>query len=199
MAKQFKRSPFALAVLTLLHEAPMHPYRIQRLIKDRGKDQVINVGQRASLYQTISQLLRAGLIAEAETERDEGFPERTLYRLTDAGRQTARDWMRDMLATPSQEFPEFPAAVSMLPLLLPDDARHQLQTRESRLVERIAAIDAELKAMPDLPRLFSLESEYLRVTLDAELAWVRSVIADLQAGRLTWTHAWMNDTSPPNT
>jgi len=48
MARKFKRSPLALAVLVLLHEAPMHPYRMQRLIKDRGKDQVINVGQRAN-------------------------------------------------------------------------------------------------------------------------------------------------------
>ena len=79
MARKFKRSPLALALLALLHESPMHPYKMQRLIKDRGKDQVINVEQRASLYQTINQLLREGLIAPWETNRPEGFPERTLY------------------------------------------------------------------------------------------------------------------------
>src|SRR5947209_1996113 len=126
MARKFKRSPLALAVLALLREAPMHPYRMQRLIKDRGKDQVINVEQRASLYQTISQLLRAGLIAPSETERQEGFPERTVYKLTDKGHYTAVTWLREMLSTPAQEFPEFPAAVSLLPLLTPEDALHQM-------------------------------------------------------------------------
>src|SRR2546423_10953539 len=111
--RKFKRSPLALAILVLLHEAPMHPYRMQRLIKDRGKDQVINVEQRASLYQTINQLLRAGLIGFWETSRPEGFPERTLYKLTDKGHQAALDWLRDMLSTPAQEYPEFPAAVSL--------------------------------------------------------------------------------------
>src|SRR5688572_5594100 len=111
MAKQFKRSPLALAVLALLHEAPMHPYRMQRLIKDRGKDQVINVGQRASLYQTINQLLRAELITLWETEQEEGFPEQTLYKLTEKSHATALNWMREMLSNPAQEFPEFPAAV----------------------------------------------------------------------------------------
>ena len=53
----YKRSPLALAVLALLTEAPMHPYRMQQLIKSRGKDQVINVRQRGSLYQTIEQKL----------------------------------------------------------------------------------------------------------------------------------------------
>src|SRR5205814_6520338 len=145
MARTFKRSPLALAVLTLLHEAPMHPYRMQRLIKERGKDQVINVQQRASLYQIISQLLRAGLITFWETTRQEGFPERTVYKLTEKGHQTAVRWLREMLSTPAQEYPEFPAAVSLLPLLTPEDALYQLQTREVRLTDQIASIDKELE------------------------------------------------------
>src|SRR6476659_7919045 len=139
MTKQFKRSPLALAVLVLLHESPMHPYRMQRLIKDRGKDQVINVEQRASLYQTINQLLRADLITFWETAREEGFPERTLYRLTDKGHDTAVMWLREMLSTPAQEYPDFPAAISLLPLLTPDDVVQQLALRESKLTDQLAA------------------------------------------------------------
>src|SRR3954466_3398075 len=133
MARTFKRSPLALAVLVLLHESPMHPYRMQRLIKDRGKDLVINVQQRASLYQTINQLLRAELITFWENAREEGFPERTLYRLTDKGHDTAVMWMREMLSTPTQQYPDFPAAVSLIPLLTPEDAIQQMAIRESKL------------------------------------------------------------------
>src|SRR3982750_4081772 len=129
MTRKFQRSPLALAVLVLLHESPMHPYRMQRLIKDRGKDQVIKVEQRASLYQTIDQLLRAELITFWETARQAGFPERTVYKLTDKGHEAAVDWMREMLSTPAQEYPEFPAAVSLLPLLAPDDVIRQLEQR----------------------------------------------------------------------
>lgn len=67
-------SPLALAVLAMLTEAPMHPYRMQQLIKARGKDEVINVSQRNSLYQTIDRLMRGDLIAVRETERDGAFP-----------------------------------------------------------------------------------------------------------------------------
>src|ERR1041385_2555083 len=104
MSRTLKRSPLALAVLALLREGPMHPYQMQRLIKERGKDQVIKVEQRASLYQTISQLLRAGLITFWETARQEGFPERTAYKLTDEGHITAVNWLREMLSTPAQEY-----------------------------------------------------------------------------------------------
>lgn len=200
MARKFKRSPLALAILALLHERPMHPYRMQRLIKDRGKDQVINVGQRASLYQTIDQLLRADLITFWETARQEGFPERTVYKLTEKGHQAALDWLREMLSTPAPEFPEFPAAISILPLLKPEDALAQLQLRESRLVERIAQLDQELQThTDDLPRLFLLESEYMRTVADSELTWVRSIIADLQSGQLTWHQDWMQASNPPET
>jgi len=200
MSRKFQRSPLALAVLTLLHEAPMHPYRMQRLIKDRGKDQVINVEQRASLYQTIGQLLRAGLITFWENTRQEGFPERTVYKLTDQGHQTAVTWLREMLSTPAQEFPEFPAAVSLLPLLSPEDALRQMELREARLSERIASIDREIQTYAaGLPRLFLLESEYMRVLLEAELKWVRQVSADLRSGRLGWNDEWMRSFMPPET
>src|SRR2546423_668619 len=117
-----RRSPLALAVLGLLYEAPMHPYRMQQLLKERGKDEVINVGERASIYQTIDRLRREGLVTVVQTARDEKRPERTVYQLTEEGRETTRDWLREMLSTPAREFPAFPAALAFLPLLTPEDA-----------------------------------------------------------------------------
>src|SRR5690348_17934738 len=66
-----RSSPLALTVLALLHYQPLHPYGIQRLIKQWGKDQVVNVEQRTSLYRTIERLLAAGLIAVRETRSEE--------------------------------------------------------------------------------------------------------------------------------
>ena len=170
----------------------MHPYRMQQLIKERGKDDVINVRQRASIYQTIDRLLRAGLITVVETTRDEKWPERTVYQLTEEGREATQDWMREMLTTPAREFPEFPAALAFLPLLSPDDALQQLEVRIVRLKGELARIEAELTALaPALPRLFLIESEYLRAMLRAELDWVCAVADDLRAGRLTWSEKWL--------
>lgn len=145
----FRRSPLALAVLGLLEAGPLHPYGIQRLIKQWGKDQVVNVGQRAGLYRTIARLEDAGLIAVGSTERDERYPERTTYRLTEAGRAAARQWMAEILSTPRNEYPEFPAALSFLPVLTPQAAHDLLDQRRDRLARRLAELDAELGAEPD--------------------------------------------------
>jgi DNA-binding PadR family transcriptional regulator len=186
-----KRSPIALAVLAMLYEAPMHPYRMQRLIKERGKDEVINVTQRASLYQTVKRLERESLISTQRTTRDDKRPERTVYEITDNGRAVALEWMRQILSTPTAEYPEFPAAISFLPLLTPDDALRQLDLRARAIEAEIRRIDELLKQAAPVPRLFLLESEYLRAAQATELAWVNAVVKDLRAGRLTWSEAWL--------
>jgi DNA-binding PadR family transcriptional regulator len=187
MSKSVRRSPLALAILALLYEEPMHPYRMQQLIKERAKDEVINVRLRASLYQTISRLLRDGLIAVQETARSENRPERTIYRLTEAGRETAFAWLCSMLATPAREFPEFPAAVSFMALLKPEEALVQLENRAAALEVELAEIADRLESAATLPRVVLLEEEYRRALRQAELVWVHGVIADLRSGALSWS------------
>ena len=186
-----RRSPLALVLLALLAEEPMHPYRMQQMIKERGKDKIANVAQRNSVYQTIDRLLRNGLLVVRETSRDERRPERTVYELTDDGRTTLCSWTRGMLAAPAPEFPEFPAALASLMLLEPADVLAQLSTRSAALAAEIDTRRAELAAVPDLPRLFTLDEEYLLAVRGAELRWVDGVLDALRSGELTWSEEWI--------
>ncbi|MFM9692112.1 PadR family transcriptional regulator [Streptomyces europaeiscabiei] len=189
-ASASRSSPLALTVLALLHYKPLHPYGIQRLVKDWGKEQVVNVRQRAGLYRTIERLSGDGLIAVRETERDQQYPERTVYEVTDAGRATARAWLEQMLTVPKEEFPEFPAALSNLLLLTSDEMADVLERRVDALVEKLDGLEAAMAAEAEqgLPRITRLESEYLRAVTAAELEWVRAVVEDLRAGRLSWSN-----------
>lgn len=192
--KKSQRSPLALAVLALLTEEPMHPYRMQQLIKERRKDEVINVRQRTSIYQTIERLLRDGLILIRETLREEGRPDRTVYEATENGRKLLREWIREIISTPTQDFPEFPAAISFLPLLTVDDVRQQFEKRTIALNEELERITSELQTFKGVvPRLFMLETEYKRAVLLTELEWVRSISDDILAGGLVWDEAWLRE------
>jgi DNA-binding PadR family transcriptional regulator len=188
VADRTPASPLALAVLSLLEVGPLHPYGLQRLIRLWGKDAVVNVGQRASLYKTIARLERAGLVAVRQTERDQSFPERTVYELTDAGRRQGREWLEDMLASPRNEFPRFPAALSFAMLLGPRDLLALLERRAAALRERVTELDRELGEYAHLPRVTLIEAEYQRAVVGAELDWVDAVAADLRSGALTWSH-----------
>ncbi|CAO5178190.1 Transcriptional regulator PadR-like family protein [Frankia sp. AiPs1] len=189
MTTGFRRSPLALAVLGLLEDGPLHPYGIQRLVKDWGKDQVINVGDRSSLYRMISRLGDAGLITAHGSSRDQHYPERTSYELTDAGRAATRQWMAEILSAPRNEFPEFPAALSFLPILTPQETEKLLTARRERLVQQLAerevAIATELAGF-QLPRVTMLETEYLRALTQAELAWIDGTLAGIRDGTIDW-------------
>src|SRR5580704_17161096 len=185
---EFRSSPLALAVLSLLHAAPLHPYGMQRLLKLWGKDHVINVGQRANLYKTIKRLDQAGLIAVRQTERDQQYPERTIYELTEAGRQAAADWLTDMLAKPRNEYPQFPAALSFIMLLSPAEATIVLEQRAAALRGELAAIEADITTAGSLPRVVLMDDEYRRAMAAAELAWIGGVIADLRSESLGWSY-----------
>jgi len=187
MTQTVRSSPLALTVLGMLHTRPLHPYGIQRLIKQWGKDQVVNVGQRTSLYRTIDRLEESGLVAIRTTDRDQQYPERTVYEITDAGRAATRQWLEEMLAEPKREYPEFPVALSHLMMLTPAEALDQLERREQALAALHAGLEAGLAATAGLPRVLVLESEYVAATSAAQLAWLRAVIADLRSGRLAWT------------
>jgi DNA-binding PadR family transcriptional regulator len=173
-----------MVVLALACEEPMHPYRMQMLIKQRGKDLVANVAQRNSVYQTIDALRRAGLIAIRETSREERRPERTVYEATPAGRDALRSWVRTALSTPAREFPEFPAALStLLGVDGPDDFRGLLEARIAALEPRLAELE---KPAPGVPRLFLVEGEYMASMVRAEIRWLRAIIGDLRSGRLAF-------------
>ena len=185
------RSPLALMVLTLVAEAPMHPYLMQQRIRERGKDRVANVAQPNSVYQAIERLHRDGLIAVRETSREERRPERTVYEITDAGRQTLDRWLRTMLAVPERDFPDFPAALSVMVLLEPEEVCRELEARAEALERRLQELEAPEGL--ELPRVFLIEDEYRRRVSEAELDWVRSLIADLRSGGLTWSERWRRE------
>ncbi len=182
-------SPLALTVLFMLIGEPLHPYEMQRRMKHWCKDRVVNLGQRASLYKTIDRLTQAGLIAIRQTVRDGRFPERTVYELTDEGLRVGRQWLVEMLATPQNEFPPFPAALSFVFGLYPKEALTALEQRRTQLGDSLAELDRELsfETGQSPPRVTLLDSQYLRALTAAELKWLEGVIEELHSGALTWS------------
>lgn len=192
-ASERSRSPLGLIVLWQLVEGPKHVYGIQKQLEEQGKNRVVNVRSRASLYQALERLQRLGLVAVQETVRSAGYPDRVVYAITDDGREAAREWLREMLRSTGSEYPDFIAAVSILFGLDPTDACAQLEQREQSLAAELADTEAQLEGSPGLPRLFLLEEEYRQAVLSAQLGWLRGVIADLKNGRLTWSEEWLQE------
>ena len=121
MAKKRKvGNLLALAVLSYLTQRPMHPYELSRTLRDNGDARSIKFNH-GSLYMVVQQLAKAGFITEQETSREGQRPERTVYALTDAGRQELHDWLRELVEEPQHEYPHFVAALSLIAALPPGE------------------------------------------------------------------------------
>lgn len=183
------RNLWTLTVLCLLLERPMHPYVMQGLIRERKKDEFLDL-KRGSLYHAIERLRVEGLIEPAETLREGRRPERTVYRITEAGIDEVRTWLRELLAQPVHEPSQFYAAISFIAHLTPDDVVAQLTDRARKLAAQLAASDEALTALVHhIGRLVLLEAEYTRALRQRELEWVRALIDDIRSGRLSWDPA----------
>src|SRR5882762_992355 len=121
MAKKRKVSNvLALAVLSYLVQRPMHPYELSRTLRDNGDARSIKFNH-GSLYMVVQQLAKAGFVVEQETTRDGLRPERTVYAITDTGRQELREWMRQLVEEPHYEYSHFVAALSLIAALPPNE------------------------------------------------------------------------------
>jgi len=175
-----------IAILALLREEPMHPYQMQQLLRERHKDEIL-VLKRGSLYHAINRLLRAKLIAVVSSARHGRRPERTTYRICTAGRQQLVHSLRQMISVPRREPNDFLASMSFVIYLTPSVAATKLTERALHLEQEIRASEAALKrAAVRVLRIHLIESEYLLAMRNAELKWVRGVIAELRSGQLTW-------------
>lgn len=176
-------NPLALAVLALLFERPMHPYEMGVILKQRHKEESIKL-RYGSLYTVIELLLRRAFIAARETGRDGRRPERTVYEITPAGRDELRAWMADLIADPVKEYPQFEAALCLLPVLPPDEALALLRLRLDRIGQNTAALTQHVDSIGDrnFPPLFLVETEYRLALMKAERHFVAELIGRIESG-----------------
>jgi DNA-binding PadR family transcriptional regulator len=189
--RDLPKTGLALAILTLLNERPMHPYEMKVLMEERGHGEVIKL-KGGSLYDTVDRLEKLGFIKSREPSREGRRPERTVYALTDPGRDEVQAWMRELIAVPVNEFPRFTAALAfLLNLRNKDEVVQLLQRRVTFLEAEIARMERMLessRAQQHILPIFLIEGEYAQAMRRAEVDWVSRLITDIRDGDMWPPH-----------
>ncbi|WP_227980256.1 PadR family transcriptional regulator [Nocardia spumae] len=180
-------TPMAIAVLALLQEEPMHPYEMYQLMLKRREDNLVKI-RPGSLYHTVTRLAEQGMVHAEGTERAGNRPERTTYRITEAGTAALRTRISDIIRRPIREYPIFPVALA---------ESHNLPAGETidLLTERIGWLDndiVELEAIRtwatthSVPRRYWMVIDYLRSQTAVEAHWLRGLVEEIRDGSLPW-------------
>jgi DNA-binding PadR family transcriptional regulator len=180
-------TPLAVAALALLAEGPTHPYEMYQTLVLRSEDRLVKV-RPGSLYHTVDRLARQGLVRATGTEREGNRPERTTYEITEEGTLALGERVADIIATPVNEFPEFP-------LGLGEAHNLPLETVIELLRKRVGLMRADITLLDDgihrvrakgLPEKYWLDVRYLRTTAEAEATALEALIDDLASGAISW-------------
>jgi DNA-binding PadR family transcriptional regulator len=192
MAKRKVSNPLALAALSYLTRGPMHPYDLVRTLRANGDARSVKFTSASAVYMVIDQLARAGFVEERETARAGRRPEHTTYALTEAGYREWHDWLRDLIAEPRYEYPQFVVGLSLMAALPPGEAAGLLRQRKESVTRLRAEARAGIdKALADgLPPLFLADEEYRLALLDAEDGYIDGLIRQITDPETGWAPTW---------
>jgi len=180
-------SPLALSILELLDERPMHPYEMASTMRARHHDEFIRLNF-GTLYHSVEVLERNGWILPVEREKEGKRPERTIYKLTESGREVLTTTLGELLRQPRKEYPHFAAGLMFMHHLTAKQAGAHLHERAEMLDVTIGKFQAVLQELlrQGVSRLALIEVEHKIAMLDAERKWVSGLEREIDEGKLEW-------------
>jgi DNA-binding PadR family transcriptional regulator len=154
-----------LLILWLLSEAPLHGYRIKKILDDESLRFwfPIEVG---SIYAVLRSLVKGSFVTVVAVEREGQRPERTRYAITREG----REHLTELLARAWRELPSpadpFQLALAARSELTEAEVERLLAERIDALRDRTAALEQLARSAPALAMV-----ERQRALTRAELEW----------------------------
>lgn len=167
-----------LAVLGVLHEAPMHGYELRKRLHSRiGAFRTFSYG---TLYPTLRRMLRSGLIAEEPAEdaaRGWGRKARRVYKITAEGKERFAELVGD---SGPEAFDDDCFGVHLAFFArTPVHARMRiLEGRRRRVEERRDGLRATIARASEQLDRYTLELHQMGLdNSDREVRWLNELIA----------------------
>ena len=169
-----------LAVLGLLHEAPMHGYELRKRLNSLlGTFRAWGYG---SLYPCLKELLAQGMIAEEEAPPATPMPlsgrrSKIVYRLTADGKERLQDLL-SQAGPAAWEDDGFGVHFAFFGQTRADIRLRILEGRRSRLEERLEGVRAGLTRTRERVDRYTLELQRHGLeSVEREVRWLNELIA----------------------
>lgn len=173
-----------LVILGILMEGNKHPYDMQQYIRHREMDKYIKF-QKGSLYYTVEQLEKNGLIEVASVVTESNYPNKTVYRITEYGRKEFHDLLLKQIISTQNVINPINAAIAFIKHLdkneLIDVLKSKIHDGEVSLLELQTAYKKhELKIPKYALHIMASGIEFEKV----ELKMLKLILKDAENDRL---------------
>lgn len=175
-----KSGVLRLAVLGLLHSAPMHGYELRKQLNTMlGSFRAFSYG---SLYPCLKELLAAGLIAEDRPESVAAAASRSdrrskiVYRITSEGKEHLQELL-DHAGPSAWEDESFGVHFAFFAQTDAEVRMRILEGRRSRLEERMENVRTALNRTRERLDSYTLELQrYGLESVEREVRWLNELI-----------------------
>jgi DNA-binding PadR family transcriptional regulator len=139
-----------------------------------------------SIYFALKKLTGEGFIEKIGTEQEGSRPSRTIYQITDTGREEFMRLLREVWDNVEQQTFDFDIGLSFMSALPVEEVTGYLRKRVTHLEHVLQYLDAHQKeelADEHVPnRLVSAVFDHHRRHLQAELDWTRDLLQNVEQG-----------------
>lgn len=174
-----------LIILGLLRQRPLYGYELKQIIEDHMGDWTdVAFG---SIYYALGKLEEEQHIAKVATEQEGNRPSRTVYQITDTGKDAFLSLLRETWQAIDRQTYAADLALFFIQALPREEVIRYLNTRIERLEAGVVHLDmhrAEQMANPDVPAIAGAIFSHSRMHLLAELNWTKELLADLKSGNI---------------
>lgn len=170
-----------LLILGVLHRGDFHPYEIKRRLEAAMVECYIDVDV-GTLYYAVRKLEKDKLIEAIAQERVTRGGMRTIYRITEAGREEFRRGLHDQLETEGPVSHTLYGALLFLHFADPTVVEEALRRRVARLdelVEKLVPIREELAPVLATGGDHLLRHLNRQRRMDRE--WCKELLGDIEA------------------
>ncbi len=182
-----------LVILGFLRGRPQYGYEIKQMIEHVMGDWT-NIAF-GSIYFALKKLAEEEFVEKVGTEQEGGRPSRTVYQITDAGRDEFMHLLRKVWDNVERQTFDFDIGLSFMGALPIEEVAGYLRKRVTHLEHILHYLDAhqaEELADEHVPnRLVSAVFDHHRLHLQAELDWTRGLLQSVEQGVYDAEIAWM--------
>jgi DNA-binding PadR family transcriptional regulator len=178
-----------IVLLSLLSSRPMHGYELRQVLEQRHMHRWANI-QYGSIYRGLQQMTREGLLEEEGEEREGNRPPRTVFKITEQGKEELKNLLRQVWREPALLADPVDLALSLVMYLPKAEILDLLRQR----LEKLDAIEAHVRQaesyfanrdhQPPQGVCSMIGDVFLhrRYILDAERRWTQHIIERLENG-----------------
>jgi DNA-binding PadR family transcriptional regulator len=183
-----------LVILGFLRGRPLYGYEIKQMIEHVMGDWT-NIAF-GSIYYALGKLAEEGFVEKVGTEQEGGRPSRTVYQITDAGREEFMRLLRKTWDTVERQTFDFDIGLSFMSSLPVDEMKGYLQKRVTHLEHILQYLEAhqaeELADTDHVPtHLASTVFDHHRRHLQVELDWTQELLQNVEQGVYDDELDWM--------